>query len=129
MKVYAFDKYLNFYRFGILPASSQKEIRKIFIRNSSSLPLIINWQIVLTGSYSMPFNLILHMRTHFTNNLAMALRKLKDKNENEKLQRKRLEVYVDENNCQMLNDSSCIVSADSDSNYESDIFEYYFFSK
>ncbi|XP_043685305.1 uncharacterized protein LOC122637324 [Vespula pensylvanica] len=111
-------------RFGILPASSQKEIRKIFIRNSSSVPLIINWQIVLTGSYSMPFNLILHMRTHFTNNLAMALRKLKDKNENEKLQRKRLEVYVDENNCQMLNDSPCIVSTDSDSNYESDIFEY-----
>lgn len=98
------------------------------MKNSSCVPLIINWQIVSieTSSerYTMPFNVMLHMRTHFTNNLAMALRKLKEKNENENLLRKRLEIYVPQNNSRMLNDSQCIISTDSDSNYESDIFEY-----
>ncbi|XP_047370347.1 uncharacterized protein LOC124957389 isoform X1 [Vespa velutina] len=115
-------------RFGILSASSQKEVRKIFMKNKSSVPLIVNWQIVsiesFSESYSMPFNVILHMRTHFTNKLAMALRKLKEKNENDNLLRKRLEVYVFQNNCQTLNDSQCIISTDSNSNYEFDIFEY-----
>ncbi|KAK2585225.1 hypothetical protein KPH14_009928 [Odynerus spinipes] len=95
-------------RFGTLSANSPKESRIVLIKNRSSVPLMINWQIVSTEivpkSNSPPFNVILHMRTPFTNKLAIGLRKIQEKNETKKLLRNRVEIYTFQNCCQQLND-------------------------